>query len=102
MTSQVRQSAQVKAADQALASDENGARSLVGATIGNLQVTDRVKPGARWQYAVLDARDGRTRFVRGYELVRAARNAVANGLPVVMPNEPWRDEEAPEEEGVAV
>lgn len=91
-------SAQMAAAEYAARQDDDVATSLVGASIGNVRVVGRWKPGKRWLYVI--EVPGQTKNVRGYELVRVARSAAANGLPVVMPRQPWRTE--PAEEGLAV
>ena len=69
------------------------ALSLVGAVIGDFRIDARVRPGKRWRYVARNHRTGETRYLRGYELVRAARMTVRNGGAVVMPNGPWRNEE---------
>ena len=74
------------------ARDESIAHGLVGAEIGTWLITARVRPGQRWAYLATDRRSGQVKAYRGYELVRLAREAALNGLPVAMPGSPWRDE----------
>jgi hypothetical protein len=76
------------------ASDDNEPLTLVGAVIGDLYVSDRVRPGKRSLYVVRDAKTGKDCYLRGYELVRKARETVRNGGVVVMPRVPWQDEGA--------
>jgi hypothetical protein len=68
------------------------ARGLVGAQIGNWLVKARAKPAKRWVYVAFNRKTGQTKGLRGFEVVRLARQARSTGLPVVMPREPWRDE----------
>lgn len=83
----------VAAQEAVLAADDEVAYGMVGASIGALLVTGRVKPGKRWLYTVQPC-DGSVKHLRGYALVRLAREAVRNGKTVVMPREPWRTEVA--------
>lgn len=77
-----------------ISDNEPQAHGLVGAVIGRHHVTGRVRPGKRWHYTVHDPRTGQPKFMRGHEVVRLARDARQNGLPVVAPAQPWRDEGA--------
>lgn len=73
--------------------DDTIAHGLVGAFIGNLRVLERKKTEAgRWVYLAVDGRNGEVKAMRGYELVRAAREARQNGLPLILRARPWRDE----------
>src|SRR5262245_48152946 len=83
----------VEAAEAVIAADDTIAHGLVGAIVGDLRVVARERPGRRWLYVVVD-RTGKERRLRGYEVVRAAREAQVNGLPVVCPTNPWRDSQA--------
>ncbi|WGX94524.1 hypothetical protein [Nocardioides sp. L-11A] len=69
------------------------AHGLVGASIGHWRVLDRKKSDAgRWIYVAVNGRTGQERALRGYELVRLARQAECDGLPVYVPGNPWRPE----------
>lgn len=66
-----------------------GAQSLVGAVIGDLYVKDRTRPGKRWLYVVNDTGTGRDHYLRGHEVVRLVREAIADDKFVIMPATPW-------------
>jgi len=69
--------------------------SLTGARIGPYRVGNAFVPASgRRHYLVTHAATGQRRAMRGYEIVRLARECGAEGLLVVMPGEPWADEAA--------
>jgi hypothetical protein len=82
-----------EAATAALERDESIAHGLVGAQIGAHIVTGREKPGHRWLYLLLDTSTGKVRRLRGFEVIRLARQARESGLNVTGLTIPWRDEE---------
>lgn len=66
------------------------ALTLVGGMVGDWIITDREKPGKRWFYVLAHTLNGDIKRLRGYEVVRLARQATIDGVAVVMPREPWR------------
>jgi hypothetical protein len=75
------------------------AHGLVEACIGHWRVHERKRTDAgRWIYLAVNGRTGQERALRGYELVRLARQAERDGLPVYMPGNPWRPEARSTEE----
>lgn len=91
MTDHIHTNVQDPAAPEIERSDGD-AMSLIGALIGDFYITARVKPGKRWLYVAHNIRTGRQCFLKGYELIRAARVTASNGGVIVMPRTPWRDE----------
>lgn len=79
--------------EQFIERDDSRVQGLVGAVIGNLYVMERVKPGKRWLYRCHDSTNHEIRALRGYELVRLAKEASRHGLSVIMPRTPWIDHE---------
>lgn len=66
--------------------------TMVGGVVDEWFIADRIKPGKRPLYVLRDLDTGRTRRLRGEEVVGLIRVARRHGLPVVMPRDPWRDE----------
>lgn len=81
-----------EAIEKARQQDDEMANGWVGAYVGHWKVLRREKPGARWLYVIRNGQTGAEKRLQGYELVRLARQAIRDGLPVIRLRQPWRNE----------
>jgi hypothetical protein len=73
--------------------DDEQASGLVGGRVGPWRVVERKRRQNQrgWLYRVVHHRSKEERHLRGYQLVRLAREANASGLLVLFAR-PWRDD----------
>lgn len=80
-----------QAIEKARQHDDEMANGWTGAYVGHWKVLRREKPGGRWLYVILNCQTGEEKRLQGYQLVRLARQAIRDGLPVIRLTQPWRD-----------